>query len=35
MKSKYEIYKHIGKISEPNNGWIKEEIKVSGTPKNK
>ena len=24
MKLKYEIYKHIGAISEPNNGWIKE-----------
>lgn len=21
---KYEIYKHIGNISKPNNGWIKE-----------
>lgn len=21
---KYDIYKHIGQISEPNNGWIKE-----------
>ena len=24
MKVKYQIYKHIGNISEPNNGWIKE-----------
>lgn len=24
MKHKYEIYKHIGDISEPNNGWTKE-----------
>jgi len=21
---KYEVYKHIGNISEPNNGWTKE-----------
>lgn len=21
---KYEIYKHIGNISQPNNGWTKE-----------
>lgn len=24
MKQTYEIYQHIGSISEPNNGWIKE-----------
>ena len=24
MKVKYQIYKHIGNISELNNGWIKE-----------
>ena len=24
MKMKYQIYKHIGDLSEPNNGWIKE-----------
>ena len=24
MELKYEIYEHIGKISELNNGWIKE-----------
>ena len=24
MKVKYQIYKHIGNISETNNGWIKE-----------
>ncbi len=24
MKQKYQIYKHIGNISEANNGWIKE-----------
>ena len=24
MKEKYQIYKHIGNISNPNNGWIKE-----------
>ncbi|MDO5416608.1 MAG: PC4/YdbC family ssDNA-binding protein [Lachnospiraceae bacterium] len=24
MKQKYQIYKHIGNISEPNNGWTKE-----------
>ena len=24
MKLKYEIYKHIGAISKPNNGWTKE-----------
>lgn len=29
MKLKYEIYKHIGKISEQNNGWIKEVNLIS------
>lgn len=24
MKEKYQIYQHIGNISEPNNGWVKE-----------
>ncbi len=24
MKLKFEIYKHIGDISHPNNGWTKE-----------
>lgn len=24
MKLKYEIYEHIGTISKPNNGWVKE-----------
>jgi hypothetical protein len=24
VKMKYQIYKHIGNISAPNNGWIKE-----------
>ncbi len=24
MKLKYVIYKHIGSISNPNNGWTKE-----------
>lgn len=24
MKLKYVIYKHIGNISNPNNGWTKE-----------
>ena len=24
MKHTFEIYKHIGTISEPNNGWVKE-----------
>ncbi len=24
MEHKYEIYKHIGDISHPNNGWTKE-----------
>lgn len=24
MKLKYEIYRHIGNLSKPNNGWIKE-----------
>ena len=24
MKLKYVIYKHIGNISNPNNGWAKE-----------
>ena len=24
MKQKYKIYKHIGNISEPDNGWTKE-----------
>lgn len=24
MDRKYEIYKHIGSISEPDNGWTKE-----------
>ena len=24
MKQKYVIYKHIGDISKPNNGWTKE-----------
>jgi len=24
MKEKYQIYKHIGNISNTNNGWIKE-----------
>lgn len=24
MSKEYEIYKHIGNISEANNGWIKE-----------
>jgi hypothetical protein len=24
MKIKFEIYKHIGNISYPNNGWTKE-----------
>ncbi|MBQ9519182.1 MAG: hypothetical protein IJR59_04745 [Firmicutes bacterium] len=24
MKHKYVIYKHIGDISKPNNGWTKE-----------
>lgn len=23
-ETKYEIYKHIGNISQSNNGWIKE-----------
>ena len=24
MKHKYQIYKHIGALSQPNNGWTKE-----------
>ncbi|MBO6014533.1 MAG: hypothetical protein J6P48_03590 [Oscillospiraceae bacterium] len=24
MEHKFEIYKHIGDISHPNNGWTKE-----------
>lgn len=24
MDKKYEIYEHIGILSEPNNGWTKE-----------
>ena len=24
MKRKYQIYKHIGALSQPNNGWTKE-----------
>ena len=24
MEHTYKIYKHIGNMSEPNNGWIKE-----------
>lgn len=24
MDIKYEIYEHIGNLSEPNNGWTKE-----------
>ena len=24
MKQQYKIYKHIGNISEPDNGWTKE-----------
>ena len=24
MKHKFEIYQHIGDISQPNNGWTKE-----------
>ena len=24
MKQEYKIYKHIGTISKPNNGWFKE-----------
>ena len=24
MNVKFQIYRHIGNISEPNNGWIKE-----------
>ena len=24
MKLKFKIYKHIGDISHPNNGWTKE-----------
>ncbi len=24
MKLKFKIYKHIGNISKPNNGWTKE-----------
>lgn len=24
MKHTFEIYKHIGAISQPNNGWVKE-----------
>ena len=24
MEHKYDIYKHIGNLSEPNNGWTKE-----------
>lgn len=24
MNIKFKIYKHIGNISEPNNGWTKE-----------
>lgn len=29
MKQKYQIYKHIGNLSEPNNGWTKELNYVS------
>ena len=29
MKLKFEIYKHIGDISHPNNGWTKELNYVS------
>ena len=29
MKLKYVIYKHIGNISNPNNGWIKELNSIS------
>lgn len=24
MNMQFEIYEHVGKISEPNNGWTKE-----------
>lgn len=29
MKLKFKIYKHIGDISHPNNGWTKELNYVS------
>lgn len=29
MKHKFNVYKHIGKISKPNNGWTKEVNYIS------
>ena len=29
MRLKYVIYKHIGSISNPNNGWTKELNSIS------